>query len=312
MKQSFSITTSTGQHLHLISYYARSHPTAPNLNQPSTDPALRHIRPQKGLYPESTVNDQQNLPVVTRGPMAGATFSLSPHPMARYPQTAAEHTQVYDPYAPTPYFHWPPIVHRTTSYLPPLSGATAPSPYGHPPAIPAPPSHPPGPPAETTLPPPAHTNAASAPIYASRSPQPPPASHPTHGQRVNSPGHAAANPHVPQIDPRLMSPPSQPQHGDNRPSLTPGQSHLPPPTTSAANGREATTVPSLGSLMTGAAVLMNRASVPPYSKSVAAPSHESPNGLRHTDGPKDIPSEKIGFGGEDMRALRQLDRVFTA
>lgn len=31
---------------------------------------------------------------------------------------------------------------------------------------------------------------------------------------------------------------------------------------------------------------------------------------RTTDGPKDIPSEKIGFGGEDMRALRQLDRVF--
>src|SRR6266516_1761161 len=43
MKQSFSITTSTGQHLHLISYYARSHPTAPGLQQPSTDPNLRGI-----------------------------------------------------------------------------------------------------------------------------------------------------------------------------------------------------------------------------------------------------------------------------
>jgi hypothetical protein len=29
------------------------------------------------------------------------------------------------------------------------------------------------------------------------------------------------------------------------------------------------------------------------------------------DGPQDIPSEKMGFG-EDARALRQLDRVFSA
>lgn len=38
----------------------------------------------------------------------------------------------------------------------------------------------------------------------------------------------------------------------------------------------------------------------------------SPPGLRPglVDGPRDIPNEKLGFGGEDMRALRQLDRVF--
>lgn len=39
MKQSFSITTSQGQHLHLISYYARSSPTANVLMQPSQDPS---------------------------------------------------------------------------------------------------------------------------------------------------------------------------------------------------------------------------------------------------------------------------------
>ncbi|KAI9884902.1 MAG: asparaginyl-tRNA synthetase [Watsoniomyces obsoletus] len=70
VKQSFSITTSTGQHLHLISYCARTHPSTSSLMQPSNDPALRHVRPQKGMYPESTVPDPPSL--VPRSTMAGA------------------------------------------------------------------------------------------------------------------------------------------------------------------------------------------------------------------------------------------------
>ncbi|KAF2195420.1 camp independent regulatory protein, partial [Zopfia rhizophila CBS 207.26] len=81
MKQSFSITTSTGQHLHLISYYARSHPAASNLQQPTTDPTLRHIRPPKNMYPESTVNETSNVPAVTRGPMPGSPYAPAPHQM---------------------------------------------------------------------------------------------------------------------------------------------------------------------------------------------------------------------------------------
>jgi len=39
---------------------------------------------------------------------------------------------------------------------------------------------------------------------------------------------------------------------------------------------------------------------------------KSPGGtVRKADGPQDIPSEKLGFG-EDMRALRVLDRAFSA
>ncbi|CAK42817.1 uncharacterized protein An16g03190 [Aspergillus niger] len=119
MKQSFSITTSTGQHLHLISYYSRSHPSAANLQQPSTDPNLRHVRPQKGLYPESTVNDQQNLPVVTRGPMAGAAY-VPPHPMAPYGRSPAAHAAPYTPsytWPPTP-LATPPVPVHYPSYLP--------------------------------------------------------------------------------------------------------------------------------------------------------------------------------------------------
>ncbi|KAI8954694.1 Gti1/Pac2 family-domain-containing protein [Xylaria longipes] len=68
MKQSFSITTSQGQHLHLISYYARLLPGAPELLQPTTDPSLRHITPPKGMYPESSLHDA-NPPALTRTPM---------------------------------------------------------------------------------------------------------------------------------------------------------------------------------------------------------------------------------------------------
>lgn len=65
MKQSFSITTATHQKLHLISYYARSHPSSMSLMQPSQDTQLKHIRPAKGMYPESTVHEQQNVPIVS-------------------------------------------------------------------------------------------------------------------------------------------------------------------------------------------------------------------------------------------------------
>ncbi|KAI0458258.1 Gti1/Pac2 family-domain-containing protein [Xylaria acuta] len=68
MKQSFSITTSQGQHLHLISYYARPLPGTPELVQPTTDASLRHITPAKGMYPESSLHDA-NPPALTRTPM---------------------------------------------------------------------------------------------------------------------------------------------------------------------------------------------------------------------------------------------------
>ncbi|KAI0390502.1 Gti1/Pac2 family-domain-containing protein [Xylariaceae sp. FL0594] len=68
MKQSFSITTLNGQHLHLISYLARPQPGDPALPQPTTDPQLRHIAPSKSLYPDSNVQEATN-PPLTRAPM---------------------------------------------------------------------------------------------------------------------------------------------------------------------------------------------------------------------------------------------------
>ena len=73
-KQSFSITTSLGHHLHLISYLARSDPHAPALKQPSRDPALRHIHPPKGMYPDSAINEP--MPVT---PVGGCSFPYGNH-----------------------------------------------------------------------------------------------------------------------------------------------------------------------------------------------------------------------------------------
>ncbi|KAL6721312.1 Gluconate transport-inducing protein [Lecanora helva] len=102
MKQSFSITTSSGNHLHLISYYSRSHPAASNLNSPTSDPQLRHIRPQKGMYPESTVHEHQNIPAVTRSPMISAPYSTVPHMAGYARQGPQQWSPQYNGYG------WPP------------------------------------------------------------------------------------------------------------------------------------------------------------------------------------------------------------
>ncbi|PWY87916.1 hypothetical protein BO94DRAFT_58483 [Aspergillus sclerotioniger CBS 115572] len=328
MKQSFSITTSTGQHLHLISYYSRSHPSAANLQQPSTDPNLRHVRPQKGLYPESTVNDQQNLPVVTRGPMAGAAY-VPPHPMAPYGRSPAAHPASYTPsytWPPTP-LATPPVPVHYPSYLPPVSQPNGQVPYGHghghghqaavPPGTPLPPPQPPGLPApherpvhaaEVTMAP--SLQPSNVPVLASRSPRVHPGAHELLHRpsppELGPPGEIIrtsprTQPHVVSHSNGIASMARSPRLLSQPPSTS---IHIPPPSAVVPKPLEAstgTTVPSIGALMNGAP----SGSLP----SITAPPVPAAG---RAEGPRDIPSEKIGFGGEDMRALRQLDRVFTA
>jgi Gti1/Pac2 family transcription factor len=121
MKQSFSITTSTGQHLHLIAYYSRQPPGAPELPLPSQDPTLRHIVPQKGMYPESSLHE-----LVAGAPVSGQGMP-QPSPMGiLIPSQVPRATQVFSTHfvkqaahawplspAPTPPVHpkgWPYIL----------------------------------------------------------------------------------------------------------------------------------------------------------------------------------------------------------
>lgn len=138
MKQSFSITTSQGQHLHLISYFSRPHPNEPELPQPSSDPSLRHIVPVKGMYPESSMNDQP-VPATTRTPMASYTHPPPPHP-GYHPRYAQ---QPYPGWPPSP-VATPPYSHYTVAgHYPPVP---LPHPHAHPHAYPPHPHYMPGPP----------------------------------------------------------------------------------------------------------------------------------------------------------------------
>ncbi|KAK3305766.1 Gti1/Pac2 family-domain-containing protein [Chaetomium strumarium] len=137
MKQSFSITNSAGQHLHLIAYYSRGSPL--DLPQPSMDPALRHIVPPKGMYPESSLTEAAP-PAGTRSAMHQAPYPLHHHPpppLHGYPL----------PYPP-PGYGWPPSPAGTPPYShghypysqgPPHPPLHAYPPYPHHPYPPPPP-----------------------------------------------------------------------------------------------------------------------------------------------------------------------------
>lgn len=221
MKQSFSITTSSGQHLHLISYYARSHNAAAPLQQPTQDPNLRHIRPPKNMYPESTVNETTNVPAVTRGPMPGSPYAPANMQMGMgSPYNRPVNGQ------PTymPAGNWPPTPNGTPpvqyAFYPPQGHPHHQSPiqfqqvlYAHPY-----PHNPPGPtvfdrpppPMSTTLPPPPPSHMAGMMGYhppphyiphpSPRAVGPPPDSvqhqhHPHQHQQHQNPHHAQATSH---------------------------------------------------------------------------------------------------------------------
>lgn len=49
-KQSISVTMPTGQRLHLVSYDSLAEPRGVHLYQPTTDPALSHVVPDRSFY----------------------------------------------------------------------------------------------------------------------------------------------------------------------------------------------------------------------------------------------------------------------
>ncbi|CAK7269637.1 Gluconate transport-inducing protein [Sporothrix epigloea] len=133
MKQSFSITTSTGQHLHLISYYARPSPGSPDLPQPIIDPSLRIVVPVKGMYPESSMSDSIPATAVLR---VGQSPHDHHHPPPHYAHQ--QHQQPPPPhYLPGQYsqpgYSWPPSPATTPPYSSQYTTNSAPYPPQPPP-----------------------------------------------------------------------------------------------------------------------------------------------------------------------------------
>ncbi|KAK8242600.1 Gti1/Pac2 family-domain-containing protein [Phyllosticta capitalensis] len=339
MKQSFSITTSTGQHLHLISYYSRASPTSQTLMQPSQDPTLRHIRPQKGMYPESSVNEQSSVPAVTRGPMGGSPFTTAaPHQMGSPYARAGPPVPAYAIHAPPG--SWPPTPlgtppHAYTHYYgPPPPGyiAHSPHPYPHPYPLPHVPGYsaPPGLPP----PPPPLTNGHPHPLPHLAPPPPqhqpnlsPRVQHTPSGPMTSAPGYP---PHsYPQYEPpqdRIALPapttsgPQLPPVNTSAPvtngkqMASPPNRQAPPPSNAAepqTNGETTNAGPpttSTGKIFPSIHALVNGTSEPADTRSDT--SGNSRQGSRSPIGPLPHVNNRISGFGEDSKALRSLDKAF--
>ncbi|CAK4003393.1 Hypothetical predicted protein [Lecanosticta acicola] len=325
MKQSFSITTNSGQHLHLISYYSRSSQQAVNLMQPSQDPQLRHIRPEKGMYPDSTVHEQSNIPAVTRGPMGSPGYAHAPNQPYR-----GGHPYYYHPYPPHPSgappspMHTPPPHHAYAPYYQhhaPYPGHAMhypppPTSYGAPPPPPTAFDRPPPPMSNNGIPPPpppAQYSQPPQPGYQGSYPPPPPTYHGGYPY-APAPGPYPAT-HPPQYEQRPTSseqqqPPAQPeshaaQKDERTDSQQPPQERSParesPQATSGAAppASSGQTIPSISAMLNG-------------SEAGAAPSprrsSRSPGGTPR--GVSDIPNHKLGFeASRDITTLRSLDKT---
>ncbi|KAK4497917.1 hypothetical protein PRZ48_010572 [Zasmidium cellare] len=339
MKQSFSITTNQGQHLHLISYYSRS-ATANNLLQPTNDPQLRHIRPEKGMYPDSTVHEQSSIPAVTRGPMGSPGYAQAP------PQPPYNRPHYYNPWgAPPSPMHTPPphpaYAHSPYYGHPHHAAYHHPGMYGHPHgAYPPPPGmtafdRPPPPLSNNGLPhPPPHAQ-YGPPHYQGNYPPPPPTYHsgyPYQPPPLQAPPYPAAS-HQPSYDHQKPQEQQQPQPDPNaqkddrqdshqnpqqttsspiskreEPQATAGAQDPAAPSTAAAAApappppaaSSGQTIPSISAMLNAG----ENGQPPPRTSSRSPPGSAPRTGI-------DIPSHKLGFeASRDVHVLRNLDKHF--
>ncbi|TLD34970.1 cAMP-independent regulatory protein pac2 [Venturia nashicola] len=298
MKQSFSITTSDGRHLHLISYFARN-PAHP-LKQPSTDPQLRNIVPQKGMYPEATVNEATNIPAVTRGPTGGT----SPHPPAHPPPQM--YVAAY-PFPPPPGYQAGPMhPHYPPQGWPPSPGHLGPG--GVPPGAFYYPAPPPGYvyPHSPYAPPP-YPYGHPPPHAQDRGPPPPPQSSlpPLNGQTYPSAGQWAP--------PAART--SSATYAQSRPPTSLQESY----SRSAAEQRQEELSRAPGPQLAPVVAFQNKPPTPPESRNGAKPPANSyptdPRPSRDantTTGPtKTFPSIKALINGDVIASRREEDRTRT-
>lgn len=304
MKQSFSITTSSNQHLHLISYYARPQSGQAELVQPTNDPNLRSIVPVKGMYPESSMGEANQTPALTRAPMQQPPYMIAPqhHPhqqaYAHYgqpgygwpPSPAA--TPPYSHYTAAPYASsagLPPLQARHTHHQPPSGYAPPPSAHGaHPPHYSYPAHY------ETSLPP-LHSTPKTASPYQGfpgrLSPPHEPLPHKEHALAALEHRGSLGKGPLPALN--SVTNGGSPQVGAGTPPTR--HASVSPPRTANSdlpniNGHR----PSLSSILHP---------TPAASESGSVSGHSSPRN-------NSIMSVDKLCGNEDTRALRMLDRRF--
>lgn len=314
MKQSFSITTSSGQHLHLISYYSRSNSIP--LQQPSNDSSLRHIRPPKNMYPESTVNETQPVAAVTRGPLPGSPYAQSPHPhqmpTSPYSRPGPPQTPVYVPVygpptpptghayygQPYPYFQYAPVIYAP-GYHPQQGHVFDRPPQLGAPGIPHPPPghiamapHPGHPPPYMQQPPPHLQRPELVQRHSQPAVQIPPAP-----PAVSIPEQGPQLPAINNTTPTVAQKPPTPQ-----PESQTQNSLAPPETNGAANEpTPARTIPKIGSIL-------NNHEQSTENQSNSRSGSRSPNGSQPAA--RELPPDRLASmsTATDTRALDKLNR----
>lgn len=321
MKQSFSITTSSGQHLHLISYYSRSNSN--NLPQPTNDAQLRHIRPPKNMYPESTVNEIQAAPAVTRGPIPGSPHAAAPYsmgPASPYAPTGPVAPMYAIPmYPPTPpnggremhQYHWGPQQHPGFFYPPGVIYAQPgyhmpPHPQGHvlnrPPQAIGHPHAPPG-----------HPVYAHHPVYAAHAAQ---AGQYMATPPARAPSSAELAQHQPPPPPTSAS--SIPEQGPQLPAINGAAASVgitKPPTpdgdkSPAQSGADSTTAGASRPLPTLTS-LLNSNTTDKDNQTSSRSGSRSPNTASRF--PRDLAPERLAKNSTaaDSSALNKLNSVFV-
>ncbi|KAI1851416.1 hypothetical protein JX265_000350 [Neoarthrinium moseri] len=315
MKQSFSITTSQGQHLHLISYYSRPHPGAPDLPQPSSDPQLRHIVPAKGMYPESSLHESTP-PALTRTPMQ----PYNAQPPGPPPPEPSPYGYTWGPPNPAWMGAWPPSPNGTPPWiaarmspdtksqgpprLQPQPHLPSPHAQGPPPQLPPPSTLAPIGHAVYGRPPPYEHERLPAPVITTSYPQIQtiPA---TSSPRLQQLQQAAA--HAVMIDPRLATTSARNPQGPlpampaAAPRLTPPRTlSVSPPRTAGSENINPSSKASLSALLHPTPANSEPNSANPASINSA---NSSPRAM--TAGPADSYNNN-----EDVKAIRSLDRKF--
>lgn len=286
IKQSFSLTTSTGQHLHLISYYSRPLPNTPELKIPSTDPALRHIVPPVGMYPDSTIHLQAPGSRLMPSPPRN-TFSAPPHLMQAG-------------------YGWPPTPAQTPGHTySRVFSSNAQTRARH---------------AMSNLPPPQNLGQAPYQMTPNTTPRLP-YPHDGPGSKLDNPSRVQTSPPGLRHHPPLASLPPVSHDSsirEGRPSPTRGLSgetvhtRLSSSTTPVEGipSLQNTTVPSIAKLLHGNDVSSKEVDYKTLSRSSSPGNAWESSKQQESQKAQDILHDRLHHQGEDQRAIRVLDRKF--
>ncbi|KAL1581907.1 hypothetical protein WHR41_09434 [Cladosporium halotolerans] len=328
VKQSFSITTNDGRHMHLISYYSQPSQAGQRPVQPTNDPQLHHVWTEKGIYSGSTIHGQSTVPAVIGGPMGWPGYIHAAHQRSIYGCSsydyAPPHPSAWSPPGPMrkppphphygPYYHHPAFGHPMQHPPQPAKGLNScerPQPHAICSVLPLPPHYDRGPPS----PPPVGGLLRDYPsrYHGRGSYQSPPISTPSFPSASTAapPPSLTARPAPPPV--KRLERKEDDRHDSTETQLKSQARPTPETTSQHSTAATASTPSTTNSTASSARAGQNIPSINLMLKAgvngqpTVRSSSCSPSGSGRMA--SDIPMHKLGFEADrDMQALRNLDK----